>query len=124
MHLIEVEGQPRVEVRASDGYNWVCSYDAKLEAEILGLVKQRVRVRGFGARERPNRGSMEITAIEPMRVFEQSELFSVETIPHEVLEANQGIMAAQGLTALADPDLEDDAATERFLAIVLEDIDS
>lgn len=121
LHLIETEGNPRVEIRGTDGYNWSCSYPEQLEPQVLRLIKKQVQAKGHGVRERANRGSLHIDEIEPLPEYEQTPLFSFHAVPTGELEREQGIEGPQGLQALTIADLPDDEDIDRFLAIMLED---
>jgi hypothetical protein len=121
LHLIETEGTPRVEVRATDGYNWTCPYPAEIEPEVLRLIKKQVRAAGLGVRERANRGTLQIDEIEGLPEYEQTPLFSPQPQPVSELERGQGIERPQGLGALSLENLPDDDAINRYLAIILED---
>jgi hypothetical protein len=121
LHLIEIEGNPRVEVRGTDGYNWTCSYQPELEPQILRLIKKQVRAEGQGVRERANRGTLHIEAIDALPEYEQTPLFSPQLVPTSELERGQGIEGPQGFGALSIEDLPDDDAIDRYLAVILED---
>lgn len=120
LHLIETE-TPRVEIRATDGYNWACTYPETLEPTILGLIKRQVRATGLGVRERANRGTLEIAEIEPLPEFEQTPLFSPRPVPTDELEREQRIEGPQGLGSLSLEELPNDEAIDRYLAAILED---
>jgi len=119
LHLIEVEQPGKVEIRAGDGVNWIGSYDATLKPTVLGLVDSVVRARGLGRRTAHNRGSLELLGVEPLPKFEQTPLFTRETVPIAELERQQGITRPQGLAALQDPEWEDDEASREYLSLVL-----
>lgn len=118
LHLIATEGTPRVEIRATDGYNWTCSYPPELESKILGLIKRQVRAHGMGVRERANRATLRIDEISPLPHYDQTPLFSLDTVPAEELERDQGIAGPQGLSSLAIADLPDDEEIDKYLVLL------
>ena len=121
LHLIEVEQPGKVEVRATDGVNWTCTYDPALKPTVLRLVDSLVRARGLGRRTAHNRGSMELREVELLPKFEQTPLFTREPVPTAELERQQSITRPQGLAALKDPDWVDDEASREYLSIVLDE---
>lgn len=121
LHLIATEGTPRVEIRATDGYNWSCTYPPELEAQVLGLIKKQVYARGSGIKERANRGTLRLTEIQPLPEFEQTPLFSAKPVSASELERDQGIEGPQGLQSLSITDLPDDEDIDRYLSIILEE---
>jgi hypothetical protein len=121
LHLIEVEGSsPRIEIRATDGYNWSGSYPRELEPMVVRLVGKQVRASGYGTKERANRGSLELEAIEPLPQYEQTPLFTFGQVPASKLEQEQGITGPQGLAAVAIAGLPDDQELDRYLELTLE----
>lgn len=121
LHLIEVEEPFRVEIRATDGVNWTCTYDDDLEPVVLSLVKNVVWARGVGRRLKGNRGSMELREIRDLPRFEQSPLFTEKRVPDDELDRSQGVVAPQGLRAVQDDEAVDDEASRAFLDFILED---
>jgi hypothetical protein len=121
LHLVEIEEPYRVEIRASDGVNWHCTYSDDLGAGVLALVGEVVLGSGVGRRLRGSRGSMELREIAPLPRHEQSPLFSYERVPERALEEDQGIHRPQGLAAVEGHEAPDDEGTRRFLAVMLED---
>jgi hypothetical protein len=121
LHLISTEApRPRVEIRATDNYNWVCLYDVDMEAKVLPLISKRVWARGLGTRERANRGTLKLSDIGALPEYEATPLFTYEAVPTEDLEREQGLPGPQGLGALGIADEADDDL-DRFLAVMLED---
>lgn len=118
LHLIASEGN-RVEIRATDHYNWHCSYDDELEDRVLPLITKRVWARGLGARERANRGSLVIEDLGVLPEYERTPLFSDEPVPLNDLLDEQGITGPQGLAAVGISDMSNDEV-DRFLAVMLE----
>jgi hypothetical protein len=118
LHLIASEGN-RVEIRATDHYNWKCSYDPKLEEKVIPLITKRVWATGLGTRERANRGALTLEDIGALPEYEMTSLFTDEVVSTEDLQAEQGVDGPQGIAALGVPDIPQDEL-DRFLAIVLE----
>jgi hypothetical protein len=116
--LIASEGN-RVEIRATDHYNWKCSYDPKLEEKVIPLITKRVWATGLGTRERANRGALTLEDIGALPEYEMTSLFTDEVVSTEDLQAEQGVDGPQGIAALGVPDIPQDEL-DRFLAIVLE----
>lgn len=117
LHLIEVEDDGRrVNVRATDGTDWACSYDVVLEEQITEMLRSIVRVEGTGRRTSATAGRMAIEKIEALPSAEQTELFTHEPRRLAVLLREQGIAGPQGLGKLSDPAWGDDEeADRRFL---------
>ncbi len=121
LHLIATEGTPRVEIRATDGYNWHCVYPRELEPQVVQLVTRQVQAKGWGIRERANRGRLRLESVEGLPQYERTPLFSFVPVPTVDLEREQGIVGPQGLAALSIADLPDDEGIDRYLASILED---
>jgi hypothetical protein len=119
LHFIEVEQPGKVAIRAADGVNWICAYEPALKPTVLSLIDSVVRARGLGQQTAYNRGLMELLAVELLPKFEQTPLFTRETVPIADLERQQGITQPQGLMALQDPEWEDDEASREYLSMVL-----
>jgi hypothetical protein len=118
LHLIASE-KYRVEIRATDGYNWQCTYEPSLEDKVLPLIKHSVWARGVGTRERANKGTLRLEDLGPLPKYETTSLFTGEPIPIDKLAEQQGIVAPQRLANLALPDASTDDV-DRFLAVMLE----
>lgn len=121
LHLVGVEEPGKVEVRASDGVNWTCTYDPALKETVKRHLDSVVIARGVGRRTAYNRGSMELRGVEPLPKFEQTLLFTTHAVPTAELEEQQGITRPQGLAALQDPNWVDDEASREYLAMVFDE---
>jgi hypothetical protein len=118
LHLLEFEQPMRAEVRAADGVNWACTYDEELEPRVVSLAKSNVRAKGVGRKTGPKSGTMQLERIDPLPEIDQASLFTVETIPTQELQREQGVVRPQGLATLQDPDWVDDDASREYLAIL------
>jgi hypothetical protein len=119
LHLLEFEQPMRVEVRAPTGVNWVCTYEPEMEQLVVSFAGQNVRARGIGRITGPKRGEMELLDLDPVLLpAEQPSLFTIEPIPTEELQREQGIVRPQGLAALQDPTWVDDDASREYVAIL------
>jgi len=116
LHLLDLEPD-RLGIRTASGVEWSCRYPEVLEERVKRLLDRIVWARGSGRLTSPLRGTMTIEHIEPVDV-EQSALFTSESVDEEELLARQGITAAQGLDALADPEW-DDELDDAYLAALL-----
>lgn len=121
LHFIEVEEPERVAIRDRKGVDWVCTFDPELESEVFGLVKSIVWAKGTWVQTGPRIGKMHLREIHVVPRHEQSSLFTFERVAHDALEAEQGIVAPQGLAAVDDPDWADDEPDRVYLALILGD---
>ncbi len=119
LHLIEVYDPVHVAIRAADGTEWRCEYDAFLEGKVLSLVKSRVWATGIGRRTGLKSGVMILHEIQALPHFEPTPLWSDEPRSADELAIERGITGPQGLRALEDPEWEDDERERAFLALVL-----
>jgi hypothetical protein len=117
LHLLDLEPD-RIGVRAPDGTEWACAYPAELEILVLELAGKVVVVRGAGRRTSPLRGTLQIEEIEQVGDFEQSPLFTEQTVSVAQLMADQSINGPQHLDALSDPQWDDDADAEYLDALL------
>ncbi len=85
------------------------------------LLGEVVWACGDGRLTGPLRGSMRVEAIEPVVHGRQTELFTPERVPLDVLLARQGIDSPQGLDALESDAWVGDDADERYLAAMFGD---
>jgi hypothetical protein len=124
LHLIATEGpKPRVEIRATDNYNWTCLYDDDLREKVLPLIDKRVWARGLGTRDKPQRGTLDLTDIGPLPEAKATPLFSYAPVPTDELERAQGLSGPQGIDAVSlgtEPSDESDDDLDRFLSVMLE----
>lgn len=117
LHLIASE-KYRVEIRATDNYNWSCKYDPDLEQKVLPLIKKRVWAHGNGVRERVNQGSLDIEDLGPLPEYESTTLFTAAPVSIDDLLATQHITGPQGLASLGSPGLSE-SDIDSFLAVTL-----
>lgn len=118
LHMLDDEPR-KVGIRTSDNVDWICTYPTELEEAVAALMRTRVVARGVGAEQSPNRGRLEISAIEGLNAYEQSSLFTFERVPIDHLIEQQGIRAAHGAPRLLDDDAEDDEI-DAFLDALME----
>lgn len=117
LHLIDVEeAGRRVNVRATDGTDWICVYESPFEEQVASMLSSIVRVRGVGRRTSPRAGRLAIHAVEPLPAMEQTDIFTGKPRMLASLLHEQGVQVPQGLAALSDPGWgDDDEADRRFL---------
>jgi len=108
-------------IRSPDGTEWVCSYEASLAPRLQTLWRTPVRATGEGRRTGPRRGAFQLDEVEPLVDGTQTQFFSPEHIPTDVLLEDQGIVSAQGLDALGAEHLFDDELEDAYLAAVFGD---
>jgi hypothetical protein len=118
LHLIESEKR-RVDIRATDSYNWQCTYDPNLEASVLPLITHHVWARGMGTRDRPSRGTLRLEDLGPLPEYETTPLFTGEPVAIEELVREQAVSTPQGLASLGLRDVSKDEV-DRLLAVLLE----
>lgn len=125
LHLADVAVTAlRVEVTGQDGVEWECTYPATLVESVKALLGQIVTVAGTGRRISPGKGRLKVETIAATPSLRQGELFTVEPVPMADVIARSGVTGPQGLDALVDPDWIDDEDADRFLELVLGDIDA
>jgi hypothetical protein len=107
-----------VGIRAASGIEWTCRYPAELDVLVKRLLDSRVSVRGYGT-VRGRRGNVEVTELEPLYEWEQSSLFTDESVALSELLARQGVTGPQGLESLGEPALADDEEYDKFLGAIL-----
>ena len=100
LHRVDFEPD-RLAIRASDGVDWDCSFPAALEDQVAALVNRLVWASGEGVLRSPRRGSMTLEAIRAVEQGTQTPLFTAEPVPDAQLGIEQGVLAPQGLDALA-----------------------
>ncbi|MCP9492045.1 MAG: hypothetical protein MSC31_19540 [Solirubrobacteraceae bacterium MAG38_C4-C5] len=115
LHAVNLEPD-RMAIRSGDGVEWACRYEEALEPKVRSLLGEVVWARGEGRLTGPLRGSMRVEGIEPVVHGRQTELFTPERVPLDVLLERQGIGSPQGLDALEDDAWVGDDADERYLA--------
>lgn len=118
LHLIDLE-PGRIGIRTPSGVEWSCRYGEELEETVKKLIDKVVVADGEGRLTSPQRGSMELEGLKPALPHEQTALFSEERVSLDELLKVQDITRPQGLSALGDPEWEDDDESERFLEFVL-----
>jgi hypothetical protein len=120
LHLIDLEPPYRVGIRASDGTEWLCRYPPDLEDRVKSLLDARVWAKGIGHITGAQRGSLEISEIQPVASgLEQTEMFTIEPVPLEDLMLQQGRSGPTPDTALALPPELSDEEVDRYLAALL-----
>jgi hypothetical protein len=115
--LYSVNLEPdRLAIRAPDGVEWACRYDADLEGSVRSLLGEVVWATGEGRLTAALRGTMRITSIQLAIHEQETELF-VHDHPHpDELLTSQGVSTAQGLDRLDAQEWTGDEADERYLA--------
>lgn len=119
LHAIDLEPE-RVQIRASDGIDWICSYPSELEDTVKSLVDETVWARGVGRKQSASRGTLNLQEIHHVGKFTQTELFTFERIPLSDLIEKQGILHPQGRVSVL-PDDASDEELDAFLDVLLED---
>jgi hypothetical protein len=120
LHSIDLEPD-KVGIRTASGLDWTCRYPSHLEKAVGAMLGARVWVCGSGKATSARAGSLDITEIQLLPEFEQTELFTGEPVALGDLMKQQGIDRPQGLDSLADPDWEAGVESDLFLAALLDD---
>lgn len=120
LHAVNLEPD-RMAIRSGDGVEWACRYEEALEPKVRSLLGEVVWARGEGRLTGPLHGSMRVETIEPAVHGRQTELFTPERVPLDVLLERQGIDSPQGLDALEGDEWVGDEADERYLAAMFGD---
>ena len=121
-HMSKLEASPdRALIRAPGGTRWDCTYPPELVDTLRPLWRSVVYATGAGSRTSPKKGTFRIDNIAASFVDGQTELFTFEHIPTDVLFRHQGIVAPQGLKALSADELFDDATEDAYLAAIFGD---
>jgi hypothetical protein len=81
----------------------------------------RMLARGTGHAISARSASLEFTETHAVPEFEQTELFTGESVPLDELMRQQGVHQPQGLAAFADPEWVDGEESDLFLAALLDD---
>jgi hypothetical protein len=117
--MVDIEPPFRVAIRATNGVKWNCRYPQDLEERITSLLKKHVIAHGTGVRVNAKRGYFEIAALEEIRDFEQTELFTTKPRPLDALLREQNVLRPQGWAVFADPEWQDDPASAEYLDALL-----
>lgn len=122
LHLIDLEPPYRVGIRASDGTEWLCRYPPNLENRVKGLLDARVWAKGVGNLTGAQRGSLEISDIQPVASgLEQTEMFTLEPVALEDLMLQQGISGPTAKQALVLSAELSDEEIEGYLAVLIDE---
>lgn len=120
LHAVNLEPD-RMAIRSGDGVEWACRYEEALEPKVRSLLGEVVWAGGEGRLTGPLRGSMRVETIEPVVHGRQTELFTPERVPLDLLLERQAIDSPQGLDALEGDAWVGDDADERYLAAMFND---